>query len=40
MSVAFVASFVFDVNVIFIVLGGILLGILRALRQKKGGMAA
>ena len=39
-SVAFVASFVFDVNVIFIVLGGILLGILRALRQKKGGMAA
>lgn len=35
MAVAFVATFVFDLNVIFVILGGILLGILRSLGQKR-----
>ena len=40
MAVAFAATFLFDVNVIFIILGGILLGILRVLWQKRRGAAA
>ena len=40
MVIAFVATFVFDLNVIFIILGGILLGIFRALWQKRKGAAA
>jgi len=35
MAVAFVATFVFDLNVIFVILGGILLGIFRSLGQKR-----
>jgi len=40
LAAAFVASFVFDVNVIFIILGAALLGVCRTLWQKrKGGEA-
>ena len=40
LAAAFVATFVFDLNVVFIILGAALLGILRTLWGKRKGAAA
>ena len=40
LAAAFVASFVFGINVVFIILGSALVGVLRSLWQKRKGAAA